>query len=45
MKHAGDESAWDDTCQYLPFKLVMNMFKKFFMKRIAFFAPGTHFTL
>ena len=42
-KHAWDEIASDETCQYLPFKL--NMFKKISMIGIAFLKTTTHFTL
>ena len=37
--------AWDETCQYLPFKLLINILKRIFIKRIAFYTPTTHFTL
>ena len=37
--------AWDETCQYLPFKLLIYMFRRIIIKRISFYTPTTHFTL
>ena len=34
MKHTWDESAWDDTCEYLAFKLLLSIFQKFSWKEL-----------
>ena len=45
MKYAWYETAWDEIFLYLPFKLLINMFKRIFIKTIAFYTPTTHFIL
>ena len=45
MKYAWYETAWDEIFLYLPFKLLINMFKRIFIKTIAFYTPTTHLLL
>ena len=45
MKHAWDEIALNETFKYLPFKLLLNMFDRIFIKGIAFCTATTHLIL
>ena len=45
MKYAWDETAWDETCLYLLFKLLIKILERIFIKIIAFYTPTTHFPL